>query len=439
MKIWKHLLSGLLCFILTTSLGMTQPTTVSASSANYRPSADKTYINSKTLQNYYSSNRKNKEPIIMVHGLFGWGGNEVLGIHYWGGLDSLSDELTKKGYDVYTPSVGPVSSVWDRACELYAYIVGGTVDYGKAHSEHFGHARYGRTFPGICPELLTSDAHKIHLLGHSMGGETIRALAALLEVGNETEQSATKEDTSPLFLGGHHWIRSITTLCTPHDGSAFSEVCTQYDPDFHNIFAALATQTGSNLNALKLDFKLDQWGLKQQPNESYESYYKRVSESKIWTKTKDIANYDLSIEGAKEVNQWAKAQDDIYYFSVACSDTHKDSKSEYQVANAHMNPLFLSSAKIIGSYTENRPGKVFVDSSWWENDGLVSIRSAIAPHEGSTDTWRTFDGQMIKGTWNYLGLVENTDHLEVVWQSRLNTRNELIKLYTNIGNMLYSL
>jgi hypothetical protein len=37
--------------------------------------------------------------------------------------------LPNKGYTVLTPTIGPISSNWDRACELYAYLKGGIVDY----------------------------------------------------------------------------------------------------------------------------------------------------------------------------------------------------------------------------------------------------------------------------------------------------------------------
>ena len=48
----------------------------------------------------------NHYPIVLVHGLFGWGGTEVLGLNYWGGLSSLRDILNNAGYEVYTPSIG---------------------------------------------------------------------------------------------------------------------------------------------------------------------------------------------------------------------------------------------------------------------------------------------------------------------------------------------
>ena len=42
----------------------------------------------------------------------------------------------------------------------------------------------------------------MHLVGHSMGGETIRMLAQLLENGDADERNASRGgDISPLFTG----------------------------------------------------------------------------------------------------------------------------------------------------------------------------------------------------------------------------------------------
>ena len=86
-------------------------------------------------------------PYVFVHGLGGWGEGEGINktVQYWGGgTFDLKQYLTAQGYEVYMPSVGPISSAWDRACELYAMLTGSTVDYGAAHSAEHNHARYGR-------------------------------------------------------------------------------------------------------------------------------------------------------------------------------------------------------------------------------------------------------------------------------------------------------
>lgn len=66
----------------------------------------------------------NNYPIVLVHGFMGFGRDELLGYKYWGGIVDVQEKLNDLGYKTYTATVGPVSSNWDRACELYAYIVG---------------------------------------------------------------------------------------------------------------------------------------------------------------------------------------------------------------------------------------------------------------------------------------------------------------------------
>ena len=165
--------------------------------------------------------QKNQYPIVFVHGLAGWGRDEAFGFKYWGGLNDIEAYLNKRGYCAYTATVGPVSSNYDRAVELYYYIKGGTVDYGAAHAKEYGHRRYGRTFEGIYPQWDSN--HPIHLIGHSMGGLTSRALVDLMIDGNveEREYAAANQDDelSSLFQGNKNWVYSVTTVGTPHNGS----------------------------------------------------------------------------------------------------------------------------------------------------------------------------------------------------------------------------
>lgn len=387
----------------------------------------------------------NNYPIVMVHGLFGWGNDELFGINYWGGKNSLRDMLTKNGYTVFTPTVGSISSNWDRACELYSYLKGGTVDYGEEHSKKEGHSRYGRTFPGVYPELGTPNSNgtkKIHLIGHSMGGETIRVFAQLLEKGDPDEIKYNKTDISPLFSGNHHWIDSIATIATPHDGSQQDEKQNNLEPFFHQLVCAMASKGGviDSSNPC-FDFRMDQWGLKKQPNETFENYAHRVLSSNIWKETKDLSIWDLSQEGAKELNSWVKAQPDIYYFSISCVDTHRDLLTGHQVPNLNMNPLLIQSSLYMGQYTNYTEGKVRVDSSWWRNDGIVSVRSAIAPHEGSADKIVNYNplNTIQKGVWNYMGEINDVDHIEVVGQNNPIYQKYLQNRFINLAKILNEL
>jgi triacylglycerol esterase/lipase EstA (alpha/beta hydrolase family) len=386
----------------------------------------------------------NNYPIVMVHGLFGWGDNQMFGLNYWGGLGSLKTDLTNKGYTVFTPTVGPVSSNWDRACELYAYLKGGTVDYGAAHAKEYGCSRYGRTYPGVYPQWGNTSANgginKVHLMGHSMGGETIRTLAQLLENGSQDEMNCGQANISPLFTGNKHWVDSITTIATPHDGSPVGEGFDNMGPYLDDLLSTLGAITGTSQKPF-LDLDLDQWGLQRQPNESIESYYKRVFSSNIWTNSKDNAMYDLSEEGAKQLNSWVKAQSDIYYFSEACVDTHTDLLTQHQVPNINMYPFLMGFSFYIGQYTMSTPGYVPVDKTWWTNDGLVSLPSAMGPHIGSQDTIVNYNPNTTpqRGVWNYMGELDNTDHMQVVLQTDPFTHQFYLNKFYGWANMLGNL
>ena len=96
----------------------------------------------------YKPANKCETKFIFVHGLAGWGSYDPLYEYYsyWGmaGGDSIM-YLNNHGYECYAASVDPTGSAWDRACELYAQLTGTITDYGKAHSEKYGHGRYGNT------------------------------------------------------------------------------------------------------------------------------------------------------------------------------------------------------------------------------------------------------------------------------------------------------
>ena len=183
-----------------------------------------------------------------------------------------------------------------------------------------------------------------------------------------------------------------------------------------------------NEENLGLDFKLDQWGLTREPGESYESYIHRVENGNLWKDdVKDLSVYDLSPDGAAVLNSYAKAQDDIYYFSVACSDTYRGAVyPHHYLPYSNINPLMKKSATYMGSYKNYAAGHVTIDESWWENDGIVSVRSAQYPHEGSNDrcdlNYGTENGVMTfkdgteKGVWNYIEKIERTDHINMVGQ-----------------------
>lgn len=391
----------------------------------------------------------NEYPIVLVHGLLGFGREELFGYKYWGGFTDLEGSLRGAGFAAHTAAVGPVASNWDRACELYACLRGGKVDYGEAHAARHGHARFGRTYPGLLPQWGehgpadaapgaapgAASARRVHLVGHSLGGQTGRVLIQLLAEGSAEERAATPADSvSPLFEGGKHWVASLTTIATPHDGTTLVARYDLHGDFLKPLFAAWIALSATS-SEVYYDFKLEQWGLERRPGEEYRRYRDRVLGHEIWRHTTDTAYGDGSPEGARELNRWVRARPDVYYFSWSTEATWSDPFDGTQVPQLGMPGVLGSSARFMGAYTRQAggaggegaaeagsaaeargasAGPVPIDPSWWPNDGVVNTRSMAGPTLGSSDRIVAFTGTPLPGVWNHMGTLRGFDHLDVI-------------------------
>ena len=89
------------------------------------------------MQDTYIGDEGKGFPLVLIHGFLGWGREEMAGYYYWGGRSDLESHLRDAGHKVYTVSVGPISSNFDRAIEAFYQIKGGQVDYGIEHSKKY--------------------------------------------------------------------------------------------------------------------------------------------------------------------------------------------------------------------------------------------------------------------------------------------------------------
>ena len=325
-------------------------------------------------------------PYVLVHGMGGWGsGSKINEIApYWGAdSGSLSEYLNEQGYKVYEADVGPFSSCWDRACELYAQLTGTQVDYGEAHSKQHSHDRYGRTYSEpLVPDWGKTDEKgnriKINLVGHSFGGNTVRLFTNLLVYGSQEEIAATGDKTSPFFKGTKTpLVNSVTTLCSPHNGSTLYYIAKDYGLTSTALkicfsIAGLSENTGFQKF---YDFHLEQFGLKDKGANT--ANLKKVSD--IIDSSTDNAIYDLSPEGAQAINDMTEPINNIYYFSYSFCTTQKSSVSTAQVPISSTLPVLKATALLMGNYSVNKQTDFKIDETWLPNDGLVNVVSARYP------------------------------------------------------------
>lgn len=359
-----------------------------------------------------------KYPYIFVHGFLGWGEDEGIDqdISYWGATAcDLIKAIQEKGYDCYDASVGPLSSNWDRACELYAQLTGTRVDYGAAHAAEHNHSRYGRTYDkplieGWGEKDENGLINKINLIGHSFGGNTIRLLESLLVNGNEEEMNASPDDVSPLFTGGKKdYVNSLITVASPNNGTTLYYIADQLNIAY--LLTILAyTYAGimgrSILNGY-VDFHLEQFGLTNVPGEKPTEQHIIEAIFVMLQHWEDTAMYDLSPDGVLELNESSDLQKNTYYFSYAFDTTEKNqlSGSYYPVAGtfAILQPF----GGMIGSYPENTITDYHIDETWLPNDGLVNVVSALYPMD---DPHTEYNSEDIRpAIWNVMP-VSRGDH-----------------------------
>lgn len=363
---------------------------------------------------------KNEAPFVFVHGLNGWGGAEGINgvIPYWGATTGdLMSFLQAEGYECYSASVGPLSSAWDRACELYAQLIGSTVDYGVAHSEANNHDRFGRTYyHALVPDWGELDANgkikQIHLIGHSFGGTTVRLLIQLLTYGSPEEKAATSPDElSGLFAGGKgDWVKSATTICTPHNSASVYyplKALGLYEIVQNISFLYAAIMGRSYFNGKLVDFHLEQFGLTDIPNgEKADGLFESLF--RVQQNLDDTCIYDLTPEGATKLNGELEVNEDVYYFSYAFSTTESFEPLGIELPSIKTNPVIFLTALTMGilKFTDPVTG-VDYNGAWLANDALVNTESSKYPLD---EPFKIFDGENIeKGVWQIMP-VEQGDH-----------------------------
>lgn len=350
-------------------------------------------------------NKNLEYPIVFIHGMFGWGEDVVFNrfMPYWGGTcGSITKYLRSKNIECYAVSVGPASSAWDQACELYAQLTGTTVDYGKAHSQKHNHKQFGRQFTKSVFDGW-SENKKVHLVGHSFGGTCIRMLCHLLEYGAPEEVEASGNKVSELFKGGKgRLVSSVTALCSP-----MGDIDTYRAFENKNyvplVQKGMSSYTGtfgrSFLNGKVVDFKLEQFGLTNTPGKKDAAPKKQAK--KRFIDSNDNIVYDLSPDGIKKINDRIEIVPDIYYFSYSFNALeYSEKKKRDVIKNTHFIGLRYS-AYLLMKYSHKNG--VFIGNG---QDGLVNVSAAGSPPDEPSVP---FDEQFKKGVWNVMP-VQPGDH-----------------------------
>ena len=358
-------------------------------------------------------------PYVFVHGMMGWGEDKKFykGLPYWGMVTgNYPRRMREKGYEVYTPSVSPLGSAWDRACELYANLTGTTVDYGVAHSKEKGHNRFGETFPEAMLPDWTPE-RSIHLLGHSFGGPTMRMFVELLRNGSPEERAATPAgQLSPLFEGGHgDLVKSITSISGPFDGITFPHALPKLvDGGLTYGIPMVASIIGNVGSGRVYDFQMSQWGITAvKEGVRFARDMLNMKAIRHFAKAKDNVFADIHIPQAAEINKKLSVPAEQYLFAVTGNGTKKGKNGNWVKAPI-MIFAFAPFAYSLGKFPDQTIAGVKITEGWRQNDGIVPVESGRHP---TTEPWCEWedvkDKPIQKGIWHALPTVPG-DHGTVI-------------------------
>ena len=147
-------------------------------------------------------------------------------------------------------------------------------------------------------------------------------------------------------------------------------------------------------------------------------YSNRILNSSLWKNTKDISQWDLSTDGAKELNNWIKTQPNVYYLSYSGHASQAAPITGLHLPHITMNKVLMGNAFFLGSYARYEENRPLIDTTWWQNDGVVNTSSMIAP--SSNATVNNNESLQI-GKWNHIETKANWDHLDMVGLSISDT------------------
>lgn len=392
-------------------------------------------------------------PYVMIHGFGGYGAQDKQDIHahYWGiGPLYLKDHFAEKGVEFYNPSLGPFNSTWDRACILWAYLFGGTVDFGKVHAEKYHHARYGYTFEhGALEDLGQPGPHsKMNLMGHSFGGPTVIEVCQLFSFGDEDERRGTDpEDLSPLFAGGHgDLIHTVTTMSGVNNGTLMASALGVKGMTAATYFVLMiASMVGETRWTKFWDFKLQHFGIGKFADQigkhgKFRSPFSHLDHvhDYAYNMDRDNSGREMQVEVIQPLNQALKMDPHIYYFAQRADSSVPGRKGDGSCRPKFpMDPLCFFSGFLTGRFTSPELARYGVGSDplWRSNDGFVNVRGQSAPLNLPSEE-ADYSTDFKPGIW-YNMPIEKGDHMFWIglWRSRKSffaTYDRLLDLYAGL-------
>ncbi|CAA7388670.1 unnamed protein product [Spirodela intermedia] len=314
-------------------------------------------------------------PIVLVHGIFGFGKGRLGSLSYFGGAEKKDDR-------VLVPDLGPLTSVHDRARELFYYLKGGRVDFGEEHSRACGHRRFGRVYEqGHYPEW--DEHHPAHFVGHSAGVQVVRVLQQMLADKAFEGYESTSED----------WVLSVTSLSGALNGTTRTYMDGMMPEDWKSVKLVSLLQL-CRLGCIVYEWLDLQW-MKKYYSFGFDHFGMAWREGGVGAlvdcllgnvgpfASGDWILPDLTIQGALQLNAGLRTFPNTFYFSYATKRTRKFLGLTLPSTVLGIHPLLFIRTLQMTQWRHPPaappPYKGYRDEDWEDNDGALNTLSMTHP------------------------------------------------------------
>ncbi|KAH7179024.1 uncharacterized protein B0J16DRAFT_322512 [Fusarium flagelliforme] len=370
-----------------------------------------------------ATDRDKSVPIVLVPGFTGWGAPLFGAINYFGGVINIPELLADRGYTVIVAPVSPISSNWERACELYRQLTFGkfsTINstansIDEVYDVDIDYGTYFDADPARAPERTSTEhrrrailfskssnfhhwkwdrSHKVHFICHSQGGNTVRYLISLMALG-----AGNLHPTYFGEVGRDNWTISVTTLGTPHRGTTIIDTIESFLSRSRKQAVGLvarlfATASFYPPEKRAYDLQLDHWGIRRNSGETFQDMLIRMEKDNgpvwKWLNSDNNSLYDNSIEGVHNPSlHIIETSEHIYYFSLSFHATDPFPRAWPAWGQAAINSFPIH----IRSYVERVIGNIPI--AGWLMEKIINACTYLGWEFITTETdFRSF-GQWV--------------------------------------------
>ncbi|GFY91406.1 alpha/beta-Hydrolases superfamily protein [Actinidia rufa] len=367
-------------------------------------------------------------PIVLVHGIFGFGKGRLGSLSYFAGAE-------KKDERVLVPDLGSLTSVYDRWVLERQMLMAeeGKLIMVRNIARFCGHSQLGRIYEqGHYPQW--DEDHHIHFVGHSAGAQVVRVLQQMLADKTFKGYDNTSEN----------WVLSITSLSGAFNGTTRTYL-DGMEPDDGWTMKPICLLQLCRLGVIVYDW-LDISLLKAYYNFGFDHF--NMSWKKMGIRglvdcllgntgpfaSGDWILPDLTIQGSLRLNSHLHTFPNTYYFSYATKRTRTIMGITVPSSVLRIHPLLFIRVLQMSQWRHppdaSPPYKGYRDEDWWDNDGALNTISMTHPRlpveHPSQLVVKDSDCQTLQPGFWYYRIVEGDHILFIVNRERAGMQFDLI-------------